>query len=985
MHDEGVRSFGAPGTRAPCSRLSTGQGPGKASIANALPPRMPLRWTFRVAHEARPRLPIPPSIDMIVSAPGATNLPQHRSAAPMTPSPDDDELAPPDDSFELSQARPFDDDEIDDIEGQQLLARLESALFGRELQPQRLGRWIILERIGSGGMGIVYSAYDPKLDRRVALKVLRADRGDHGDAHARMLREAQALARISDPHVVGVHDVEELDDNICLVMELIAGPTLRQWQDKPRPRREIIECYVKVAHGLAKIHEAGLVHRDVKPDNVLLQGSRVVIADFGLVFADTDGPGEGRAAVRGAQPTALQLSLTAEGALVGTLGYMAPEQLAGAAAGPQSDQFGFFVSLYEALTGTRPFRGKTPTEIVEAMLSGSLPRAPQGAPLPRWLHRILQRGLATEADDRFASMAEVEVALTRGLRRGQRARVIAIIVGGLGLMGWFGLRGQPEDPCLRAPGELSSIWGDERRAELRAQVGRTDDPLREEAWAEVEGAFDQATAKWLKAWQAACHDRRQPQTTPESRLLAVAMDACVRDVQSRLAGFSREFSRSPAPQPESVRELTTELEQLDDCVDARVLAQYQRMLGLEQEPRQAQVLRDELGIAHARELLGDHSEALRLADEVLRKAQAPGLERIRAEAAYRRGRNASTLGRAREAQQSLEEAIELASATHDHLLGAMTSIYLAKLHANDPLGGRGGHGWLLLASSELQALHRLGSRDFLDADFLDASGIVQYEDRNYDQAEQLHRRALAIRSGLATSEDDPDIIRSKNNLASVLSHLGPDRKDEALALYQDAHASVIRMYGEDHPLNAELWINIGIQHDDAGRTEKAEEAFRAAIRIDRSVRDSTGAPALRALVLLGKLAADRDDAEALDAIARQLGENHAQLQASDPDAMARIERVNELRIIAQARVDDDVPAAIDALRRAAAIAKSTDPVEHAWTLVALADLESAAGHGSEARSYLQQALEVLRSHDDPVNAPARAELEAQLASLGAPP
>jgi tetratricopeptide (TPR) repeat protein len=433
-----------------------------------------------------------------------------------------------------------------------------------------------------------------------------------------------------------------------------------------------------------------------------------------------------------------------------------------------------------------------------------------------------------------------------------------------------------------------------------------------------------------------------------------------------------------------VRKLAVELGQLDDCLDPRVLAQYQRMLGLEGEPQQAQALRDELGTAHARELLGEYPEALRVADEVLRSAQGPGLERVRAEAVYRRGRNASNLGRAREAQQDLEQAVELASATHDHLRGAMASIYLAKLLADDPQGGRRGHGWLLLAANELQALHRLELQDWLYADFLDASGIVELESRSYEHAEQFHRRALAIRRGLASSEDDPDIIRSKNNLANVLSRLGPDRKDEALAFYEEARASVVRMYGEDHPLNAELWINIGIQHADAGHANQAEEAFRAAIRIDRSVRDSTGAPALRALVLMGKLAADRDDTEELDVIARQIGEIHARMLASAPDAMAHIDRVNELKIIAQARADDDVSAAIDALQRAAAIAESSDPVEHAWTLVALADFENAADRRMEARSYLQRALEVLRPHDDPVSASARAEVEALLEALGSP-
>lgn len=900
---------------------------------------------------------------------------------------DEDEFDVPDDSFDLSQVRPF-DDEIIDIEGHRLLTRLQSSLFRHEFQPQRVGRWLILERIGAGGMGVVYSAYDPRLDRRVALKVLRTGRKDRADAHARMLREAQALARISDSHVVQIHDVEEVNGSICLVMELIEGTTLRHWQGEPHTLRERVECYVKVAHGLAKIHEAGLVHRDVKPDNVLLADDRVVIADFGLVFVDQEAPVDDGGVMRGAEPTALELSLTADGALVGTLGYMAPEQLAGDGASPLSDQFGFFVSLYEGLTGHRPFRGNAPVEIVEAMTNGALPRVHNGTALPRWLYRILKRGLAFEPEDRFGSMAEVKKALHHGLRRGQRTRTLLALLGGAAVATWFGLRElreQPEhlrDPCIDPQGALVSVWGDAHRARLRDQVSASDDPVEEVAWSTLGQAFNRASQQWASAWQTACYERARLRTVTEDRedeSLTVARATCVGEVRSKLEGFSGEVQRKPMPEPESVHRLATELRQLPDCNEPRILAEYQRMLGLAEEPEEAKALRDELNIAHAREILSDYPAALQRADDVASRAQGPGLERVRAEAAYRRGRALDVLGDVSSAQKSLEEAVEITHESHDHVLSAMASVYLAKLLANDPAGGQGGRGWLMLAWNELRMAHENDPPAWLHADFLDAQGIVEQAARDYSSAEEHHRAALETRRLLAGSDDDPDVIRSKNNLANVLSRMGPEHKAEALQLYHQARLSVERLYGADHPLNAKLWINIGIQHLDADRREDAVIAFRAAVRLDRA-RGAAGAAALRPMVLLGKLAADDEDWTALDAIVAQIEEIHDRLRKDDPSTMTHIDRVNELKLVAQAR-DDDPRAATAALQEAAAILEPVDAVEHAWTLVDLAHIAEADGRSSDARALLERAVPVLRSQHDPMDSSLLEEAETLLESL----
>ena len=195
--------------------------------------------------------------------------------------------------------------------------------------PPRVDRYEIRRRLGEGGMGVVYAAYDPELDREVAIKLLRlhAADGDTLPARTRLLREAQAMARLAHPNVVTVYDVGEWHEQVFIAME-IAGGTLRAWQDG-RPWREVVAMYRDAARGLAAAHAAGLVHRDFKPDNVLIgHDGRVRVTDFGLARAAGE-PGE-RAEVGAAMSGMLGTPLTETGTVMGTPAYMAPEQIAAA-------------------------------------------------------------------------------------------------------------------------------------------------------------------------------------------------------------------------------------------------------------------------------------------------------------------------------------------------------------------------------------------------------------------------------------------------------------------------------------------------------------------------------------------------------------------------------------------------------------------------------------------------------------------------------
>jgi len=264
--------------------------------------------------------------------------------------------------------------------------------------PERFGRYRLIRKLGEGGMGIVHLAHDDDLDRPVAIKILHP--GGEGDPR-RLLREARSMARLSHPHIAAVFDVGTHGDDVYVAMEYVDGPTLRQWLETPRPWSERFDVLRQAAQGLAAAHASGVVHRDFKPDNVLVgHDGRVRVLDFGLakLAPRTSGPmGE---------TTDTQL-----GSLVGTPYYMAPEQLRTQSVGPPADLFAFCLTAYEIAYGERPFSGEVFADVVVSVLTKP-PREPtESSEVPVALWPLLRKGLSVEADDRHASMQVLSDAL----------------------------------------------------------------------------------------------------------------------------------------------------------------------------------------------------------------------------------------------------------------------------------------------------------------------------------------------------------------------------------------------------------------------------------------------------------------------------------------------------------------------------------------------------------------------------------------------
>jgi len=378
----------------------------------------------------------------------------------------------------------------------------------------RLGRLVVLDRIGSGAMGAVYAAYDPRLDRRVAVKVLHAA---DADANARSLGEARALAKLAHPNVIRIHDAAEEAGAVHIVMELATGTPLRAWIMKERAWRDVVRVMRDAAAGLAAAHAAGVVHRDIKPDNIVVGDDATRVVDFGL--AQTEASND-------------------DGA--GTPSYMAPEVLAGGAASPASDQFSFGVTLYEALYGERPHGGTTRADLQRAALRASsarpgqpvhsqpsqvlaaaatevdanrtvasdsdgilvhAPRGPATQP-PSWVHAIVKRALAADPAKRFASMDELVVALSRDRRR---TRVIiaitgALVVGAVGGAAAYRARASSAHSC--DTDRAAKAWNDARATRVRTSLG-------EAPWSRAAiTALDSHVAHWNATYRGVCEATR---------------------------------------------------------------------------------------------------------------------------------------------------------------------------------------------------------------------------------------------------------------------------------------------------------------------------------------------------------------------------------------------------------------------------------------------------------------------------------------------
>lgn len=293
--------------------------------------------------------------------------------------------------------------------------RLIDALLEDPSRPPRLGRYLVLGTLGKGAMGTVLRAFDEMLDRQVALKVLHQDLDELQTS--RLVREAQALAKVSHPNVVQVYEVGSVDGQAFVTMELVEGQTLREWmRQEPRPGwRDVVDVFRQLGAGLAAVHERGLVHRDFKPGNAIIDAQgRARVVDFGLArMTGLSEDSSSWARLRTDRQPAVPLDsvLTRTGALMGTPAYMSPELLSGHEADALSDQYSFCVSLYEVLYGERPYADESLQALLDNASGNRMQVPPLKASIPKHLRSALRRGLSADPASRFPSMRALLIAL----------------------------------------------------------------------------------------------------------------------------------------------------------------------------------------------------------------------------------------------------------------------------------------------------------------------------------------------------------------------------------------------------------------------------------------------------------------------------------------------------------------------------------------------------------------------------------------------
>jgi formylglycine-generating enzyme required for sulfatase activity/tRNA A-37 threonylcarbamoyl transferase component Bud32 len=435
---------------------------------------------------------------------------------------------------------------------------------------QALGRYIVLERLGAGATGVVYAAYDPELDRKVAIKILRpkgaGGNADEARRQARFVREGKAIARLAHPNVVGVFDVGVADGRAFLAMEHLAGGTLSDWLDaEKRSWREILKIFVEVGRGLAAAHAEGLVHRDFKPDNVLLDRTGMPkVADFGLVRqAGPSTTEEEKADLPVQTPSdSVAGALTRTGTMAGTPAYMAPEQFRGLQTDGRTDQFGFCIALHEALYGRRPFEAETVFDLAEAVMRERIVPAPKSSNVPGWVRRCLLRGLRADPAQRYAKLEDLLSTLEADPVARARKIVVAAVVA-VAVVGTIaGLYRRSERRRVEFEGRVASKLTEgrqalaqaetmkQRLAETRGRAFAAFDYARSEegesSWAEARSVASQMEAN-LKRGQSALEAALtlDPSNEPSREALGVAVfeRAALAELELRKADLARHLEQ----------------------------------------------------------------------------------------------------------------------------------------------------------------------------------------------------------------------------------------------------------------------------------------------------------------------------------------------------------------------------------------------------------------------------------------------------------
>jgi eukaryotic-like serine/threonine-protein kinase len=754
-----------------------------------------------------------------------------------------------------------------------------------------IGRFVVLGLLGKGGMGEVYAAHDPELDRDVAIKLLRGGAAsESAEGRTRLMREAQAIARVSHPNVVVVYDVGTFGKRVFIAMELVAGHTLRYWMhERSRTWPEVLEVFAAAGRGLAAAHERELVHRDFKPDNVMIASDgQVRVMDFGLVqlavertevasvapmaSAETASRGQVTAdeedllstqaigaskASRRSVGNALSVELTRTGAALGTPAYMSPEQFRNDRTDARTDQFSFCVALYEALYGERPFRGASLQELSESVCDGTVCEPPERTQVPGWIREALLRGLQRDPDGRWPSMKALLAELDRQPAITSRRRFIAAAAEKLEGI-WEAPRGQAS---VETPA----------KAAMRAAFLASGKAYAAKAWEGASQILDRYARRWTELYVEAC-EATHVRGEQSAEVLDLRM-ACLREGLDDLGALVRMFRR-PTPQVvENAVSAASALGNLERCENIELLRAVVRPPQDPSTRQEVEALRSRLAEVRALCRVGRIHEGLAAAAPLERAARELQYGPLLAEVLVAVCRLPEEQGDMESAARISEEALltavvcrheevaaEAATLLVGHAsLGAQTELHTAEV-------------WCRLAEA---LLRRIGGHDLLWGWlFTNRAGLRAKQGRIVDALEDARLSVAAKEKALGPDQTDVGI--SLSNVSVYLDELG----ELAAAVEQGGRALEIveRGFGPDHPRTALVRSNYSEYLARSGRWEAASDAAARALASFEREADPEGIFVFIGLTALGTAylgAGRKDDALPILERANRIGEASA--------------------------------------------------------------------------------------------------------------
>jgi len=678
----------------------------------------------------------------------------------------------------------------------------------------RVGRLLVLRKLADGGIGSVALAYDPELDRRVALKILRPEVWNlvGTEARERLQREAMVMARLAHPNIVTVYDVGTWCDQAYIAMEYVDGPTLLEWTESaPRSWREVLEVLLAAGRGIAAAHASGIIHRDVKPPNVLLgQDGRVRVTDFGVAALIDE--------MRGAAG--------AEELISGTPGYMSPEQMEGRPTDERSDQFGFCVTVWEALSGQRPFQGNTLPSIWNAVCTRAIAE-PAPARVPAAIRRVLLRGMAPEPAQRYASMDELLSALAAPARHRRRAIAAAgLAIGLAAAVGVGALAGHSDSsaPCSGAAEHVHRIWDPGRRGAVEdvfLSAGLRDPVASFDRFAR---ALDERSDSWIDERTRACRATRvlgeQSEAVLEARM--DCLDDQLRSLDSLVAAVSggqvstfealdavHALPEAGACSAAAARARGTPASFAGDAAAEKRAAEVDKALA------RARVAISMVDLDTARDATADAEQAVAdLPDEVRR-----------ARVLFERGRTAEVADEFDEATRAFTSAAKTAARAGADRVLADTAVHMVFVLGVDQQKDAEAAPWE--ASAELLLSRGVGD-DALRASLEEARGKMAYNAKQMDAARAHAERALELYRR-ASGGRGPARLGALRLEATVLD-AGGDHEG-AHALYQEALALAESAYGPDHPQVASALTLLARWNTDSGDFAAARTGFERALSI----------------------------------------------------------------------------------------------------------------------------------------------------------